>query len=533
MKAYLTAFILLAAVVSAEHPSNGQIKRSIQDFDFIMDSNPWLTSSNAAGLHTLQTDRTSVVNVLFNKENGGFMGTDESADMFNAGVSTESFVRISPKISFSGKMSYSYNYGKDMGGNILMFPSYNPLNFVENTDTTQGVKIRELYQIAGGISYKFNEKWAIGANVDYISGNQAKRKDPRYQSMWMDIDLSAGARFAPGKNFALGLNGIYRKTLEYLKGGIYGTTDKQYFTFVDYGSFYGKREFLESNNGYILKSEQRPIFNNFYGGSVQIETGDRIKLVNELTFLIRDGYFGRKASSFVTYFENSGYVASYEGNLLIRKGNNLHKVYLEGSYEKMSNFENSYRYLNNPGEATVVEYYAQKQVLDKNIVNGNIGYRGYLGIDNLRPSWEYGIDATGSYTGSETTIYPYYRLQTIATVSVDISGLKNIISGKNIYTIGLNAIYGMGFGTKNEDGSYASTSSDAPRSSDTNLNWDFEYKTAGRVTGQICFRYTRLFSDKFSGFINIADSYTQALQKPEFMPESYRNIFTLTLGCSF
>ena len=101
-------------------------QRNLYDFSFIQDANPWLTSSNAAGLGTLQVDRTSIVEAEFNKEDGGLIPVEGSDNSWLAGAQTESFVKISDRIAFHGKLSYSYFHGNNMGGHYLMDPSYNP-----------------------------------------------------------------------------------------------------------------------------------------------------------------------------------------------------------------------------------------------------------------------------------------------------------------------------------------------------------------------------------------------------------------------
>ena len=128
-------------------------------------------------------------------------------------------------VAFYGKLSYSYNSGKDMGGSILMDPSYNPINFYESVDTTGGVKNKEVYHLIGGLSYALKDsRWAIGAKIDYQTGDQAKLKDPRYLNVWMDLGTSVGTRFAASEGFSVGLNLEYRRTLETTSSKVYGVS---------------------------------------------------------------------------------------------------------------------------------------------------------------------------------------------------------------------------------------------------------------------------------------------------------------------
>lgn len=534
MKHYMTAITLLVAVISMTGLSaQEKPNRSIYDFGFVKSTNPWLTSSNMSGLHTLQAERTSIVEAGFRKEDGGFISLTESPDAARAGIFTESFVRISDRIAFYGLLSYDFFHGKEMGGQVLMDPSFNPVNFVEEPDTTKGVKQRELYHIIGGISYKFNDKWSIGFLADYEAGNQAKRKDPRFQNIWMDMNFSFGGRFAPSECVSIGINAIYQKTLENMTGKLFGVTDKQYFTFVDYGLFLGKKESQNEKDGYLTNSDGLPILNHIYGGSLQIEAGRNTKILNELTFLMRSGRYGHNAASKIKYFENSGMTASYKGTLVIPKSDNLHKIGLEVSYSQLSNVENNYRQSSIPGEQTIVEYFGQKDILDRDRVEAEISYSGHLRIKNMRPVWSFGLKARGLYENTTATIYPYYRKQDITSITADIFGRKNFFTGKNIFTLGLDAGFLTGFGTPKEDGILASASAGAPKSADGALNRDYEYKTASRISAELGLRYTRLFKKNIAGYIEVSDRYINTLASPEFLAQSYRNIFRISVGCSF
>lgn len=162
------------------------------DMEFVKMTNPWLVSSNMSGLFLMPVDRISIAGAGFHKENGGLVSSDMSDDSYGAGVSTESFVKVSDKLSFYGKLSYDYFHGKNMGGSVFTDAFHSPLNIVEYSDTTAGVKNKEDYNIAGGLSLRLGKKLSIGVKADYLTGNYAKRKDPRFSNSVMNLDLGAG-----------------------------------------------------------------------------------------------------------------------------------------------------------------------------------------------------------------------------------------------------------------------------------------------------------------------------------------------------
>lgn len=522
---------LLPVVLSAEEGTGLQYR----DFYFVRSISPWLSSVNAAGLHTLVPGRISVASAGFEKADGALIGTEGSDDSWEAGAFTESYVRVSPKIAFSGRLSYSNFRGRNMGGPVFMDPSYNPVNFYESTDTTTGVKTRELYTLSGGIAYAFDGRWSIGGKVDYQTGNCAKRKDPRFLNSWSDIFLSAGGRFAPSGRFSAGVAFIYRKTLETVTGSIYGTSDKQYYILVDYGGFWGKREQFGSDNGYISTSDSRPMYNSFYGAALQLDFGrsDAVRFFSELSWMKRSGYYGERGSSSVTYTEHSGHVFRYSGVLTAASGRAVHRVSLDLEYSPLKNYENIYRETTVQGQSPVVEYFGKNKVLDRNVAAVSVSYTGYLGVEGFRPEWEYGVLADAERDAFTAVSYPFYRRQSVTQFSGSVYGMKSFFVGDNVFAVGVLAAYSAGTGTENEDGEYAPSTSDLPFSGDTYLHRDFEYRTAGRFSAGLSFRYTRVFGKGVAAYVDVRDLFTHATRDVAYLRGASRNVFTLSIGCFF
>ena len=525
-----TCFILLGLTLSA----SGQEGRGMHDFEYVRSSEPWTTSRNAAGLAAMPLDRNTRAEGNFLKENGGLIGNAGSNNSIEAGAMTESFLKISETIAFYGKISYSYFRGKDMGVSILMDPDYNPINFHESVDTTRGTKNKELYHLIGGISYKFKDsRWSLGAKVDYESGDQAKLKDPRFLNVWTDLDASVGFMYGDRKSFSIGMNLEYRRTIETILGKTYGVSGKQYYTFVDYGGYYGTRELFDGTDGMVTVGNTRPMFNNFFGASVQIEAGRKTKVFNELTYLRRSGYFGNRGTTSVMFTEHGGNILEYRGVLTAGKGSNRHQVGLDLRYEDILNYENVYRYNTQVGEHATVEYLSQNEVLDRMDISARLSYTGYSGVENYRPKWEYGARAGFNSRQSLTTVYPYYRSSGFSNASVEAFGKRSFISGKDIFTIGLEGCFLTGFGTAKSDGILANSTSGAPFSIDTYLYRDFEYRTATRAGGNVTLRYTRLFTKDIAGYIQLSDKFISLLKEPEYLDSGHRNTLTITIGCTF
>lgn len=102
----------LAAALLILFPSfsNAQEKgvSVFKSFDYVKSDNPWLVSPNTASLYTLSVKNISTVNVGMTKSDGSYMDVHESGNAAEAGAYTESYVKVSDRMAFSGKLSYSY-----------------------------------------------------------------------------------------------------------------------------------------------------------------------------------------------------------------------------------------------------------------------------------------------------------------------------------------------------------------------------------------------------------------------------------------
>lgn len=525
LRTLIVCFCFLAAPVAV----CGQEAGAYHDFYFVKETSPYLQLSNPAAVSTF-TGHVSMAELAFRKDNGGLISLEESPDSYKGGAETESYISISDKISFHGKISWSYFSGRDMGGQILMDPSYNPVNFLESDETTIGRKNREEYVLVGDMAYKLSDSWALGCGVEYVSADQTKVKDPRFNSVWMDLGVRAGFTFRPSENSLFGMALVYRNTLEQLRGGIYGTTDKQYFVLTDKGGFYGTLDELAGDYNKIPTTETRPMSNSFYGAAFQLVSGS---LSNELEVLWRDGYYGKQASASATFFKYSGVRAVYRGKLFARTGADLHRASWGLNYELLGNDENLFRFVTPTGENTYVDYTGKNHIMDRHQFAASLGYTWDKGVEEYMPSFTAGVSASGRGYMLSTVLYPFYRNASCVTVSADAFVRKNVKAWKGYFSLQADASFRTGFGNPRDDGAYASTSSTSIKSFDGYLNRQFEYDTAPAAGAALALIYTHRFTDKLAPYVKLSDTFTSLLAAPEYLSGRFRNIATITIGCNF
>ena len=505
------------------------------NYDYIVNTSPWTSSRNASGLVTFKSSHIATANASFEKADGKFIGIEDSADCLNGTTSAASYDSISERLKAFGSISYSYYFGKNMGGPILMDPSYNPISFIESDQTTIGNKSRELYNLKGALSYKLSNNWAIGIDFSYESGLYAKRKDPRYRNSWMNMGVSAGAKFTISEKFSVGLSLIYEKTLEAIDGNLFGNFTTDYFNLIDYGGFYCKKEVFSGDSGYIPQSQKpRNMLNSFYGAAIQLEHSTKKNVFfHEIILKTRSGYYGNEGTSSIVYTNHDGIGLMYKGSALLFNNTNTQKLGLELYWESLDNNENIFRTNTIPGHQTVVEILGSKKVLERNDIHGIVYWHGWSGLNGRKPDWEYKLSAETDLRTQTTTLYPFYRDSKVFFITLKSSLRHNFKWKKNIISPEIGLSFSKGGGNPKKDGTLASSTSGKPISADNYLYKDFEYKTISSASISASLEYTRTINEKLDIYARFSNRYRHCIETPQYLEGRFRNIFTITIGCTF
>lgn len=515
-------FFLTACLSAAGQVQNG-------DFRFKVDTDPVFFVSNPAALSAFR-GHISVAEAAFSKENGGLIALHQSPDSYTAGASTESYVSISDRLSFHGKLRWSYFSGQQMGGPVFIDPDFNPVSFLESSTANLGRKNHETYALTGAMAYRFSDKWSAGLSLDYESADQTKVKDPRFSSILMDMKVKAGLSFRPSERLMLGLALLYRSNIEQLRGGIYGTTEKQYFIYADKGGYYGTMAELTGEYNYVPLNNFRPMNNSFAGFGLQI-AGKSFS--SELELMYRSGFWGTKSSSKPIFFEFSGIVASYKGRFLKRHGDGMHRLALDLDYEMLGNNENIFSYVTPPGQDTRVEYSGSNHILDRHRASAELSYVWYSDLDGYLPRFRAGATVSGKMVSRSTVLYPFTRKSDTESLLAELFADKSIFAGRSVFTVSLSGAFRTGFGTPKEDAVLVPGASSGYISFDDYLYRQFEYDTASALSAGAGFRYSYVVSARLVPYIKVSDNFSAMLHSPEYLSGGTRNVALITLGCSF
>ena len=498
---------------------------------------PWLTSENAAGLTSLSTnDKTSELSLYGGLYSGDMRSYNEAKKGYKWGAKGISYYPILDHIAVWGEVDYSSVIGRDMTGSYFINPAQTPFNLIEFTEENPGDKQLETYHLAGAVGTKFSHKFSGGLKMDYTAANYTKRKDLRHTNSLMDMTVTAGLNYRFTERFTLGANYAYRRRNESLLLSMYGTTDKLYYTLVDYGAFFGKRE-LFSDTGYTKENETKPLFDTYHGGSLQFSwrIGTSWEWFNEISFHMRDGFYGNNSPSTTVYSTHTGKTLTHKGQLAYAGLRSSHTLRIEAKQHKVENRENIYDFRNDEVGINYYVYLGDAEVGTRTEQTITLQYIGRLGIDKGLPRWKLDLKLDYDHREQKAVNYPDYRKQDVAWWQLAASLERNFLHGRNLYTVGVCGGYGSGYGDRFKDGRYniSNEAETLTRTLDMLLMRDYEYHTATHILVGSNMRYTRHRGQKGArGYVNLNYNFCKAFNTT-YLGNAMRHIVSLQIGCNF
>lgn len=498
---------------------------------------PWLTSENAAGLTTMSVDQRASEALMYGELfSGRLHNYNEAEDGYRWGAKGSSFYPASERVAVWGEVDYCNFRGNDMSGSYLFDPSQTPFDLIEFTEENPGNKQLENYHLAGAVGAKLTDRLSGGLMMDYTAANYAKRKDLRHTNSLMDMTVTAGLNYAVGERIVLGVNYAYRRRNESLLLSMYGTTDKLYYTLVNYGAFFGKRE-LFGDSGYTKENESKPLFDSYHGGSLQFSwrIGTSWEWFNEFSFRTRDGYYGDDSPSTIVYSNHDGKAYAYRGQLVFIGAQNSHTWRVEVEQREVDNRENIYDFRNDEVGINYYVYLGESEVGSRTDQAFTLQYTGLLAMEQGLPLWQVGLQADYNRREQKAVNYPDYRKQDISWWLVKASLKRNFKSGRNLYTVGVDLGYGAGSGDRSKDGRYTTSNEveTLTRTLDDLLLRDYEYRTASRLAAGAALRYTRLVGQKgVRGYVELDYDFLKAFDTIS-LGNAQRHVLSLQIGCNF
>ena len=530
------AFIILSLLLLWPSCMSSQVLR---DYSYVVQAEPWLTSTNAAGLTRYASPNIATAELSLSKQEGGLTNYDGSPNvtLWDAGIA--SYYRITSRAVLYGSMSFSSFSGKDMAGSsFIPHDTHRPFDIVEDSLTNLGSKRLDNYLLNGGIGYSLTDAFAIGARVDYTAANYAKYKDLRHQNKLMNLQTTVGILATLQNHICIGANYLYRRNIENVNFSTNGKSDKVYKSLIDYGTFFGRVEQF-GNEGYTDKSREMPFVDERHGFGIQLSTTSMSPLTAYIAFdyAHRHGYYGRKSPYTITYANHEGDQMHLLASVEYKKDSSAcHRLSFSLDHEKLQNAATTCRELKNAAGATYYEYYTPVETADKQWLEGKLDYTLNLDIREELPLWTLKTGIGWMNRRQTSYLYPYYCYQRLSNYELFLQVNRNLIARHGVWSLALGGSFLKGSGQPFSINSFV-----APPILHTSyatmpayLYREYQYLTASQyaVGGQV--KYAFLFpGTKVKTHTRLCIYHRKANETFDYSNGCDRTQITLALGATW
>ena len=463
------------------------------DFDLAIDSTGWRYSNNASQLYTMPINTAGRALVGYEQDWGNSLQYNRGETISGYQVFSEAYYRLSPVAMLYGRASFNGGKETNVVGSAFLNPQEMPFDLTFMDDSNIGDRKIERYNILGAFGYRVTNRLALGAKFDYSATNMARTKDLRHTNRILAMNASAGLSYVFSNNLIVGAHYTYQRYIESILFNIYGTTEQQYFTLINYGAFCGTQELFDSN-GYTTKGSSLPFVENtnHIGFQIDWKIGSSFRLYNELIWSDLSGYYGKTGTSNIQFTEHSGNLFHEQLSLSYTGKRTFQSLTLGLKSRKLENHERLWRTETASSGNSVIKYYGKNLVGEKKLTTLYAEYLLGMGNINNAPTWAIRLGSKMDQREVTGILYPYYRKQNLKLFEQRIHATHQCNLGKVNLMLGLNVAYRSGSGDKAVDGFYVTPSSDAgaPRYQNEFLNREYDYLTANRLAPGIDMRVT-------------------------------------------
>ena len=173
----------------------------------------WRDGRNIAGAAREAPATGQTANALIGAKftSGSFRSPSDGSTLWT-GLAKASAESRYEDLFLTGNFGFELTQGSEMTGSMFTHPGYYPIDVLE---FTPGTKLRQTYDIGGGLAWKNASRWTPGGTVRFQGINYAKRKDLRHTTYRQELEFVPSVAYT-GEGWMVGLSYIFGKTSEFI-----------------------------------------------------------------------------------------------------------------------------------------------------------------------------------------------------------------------------------------------------------------------------------------------------------------------------
>lgn len=189
---------------------------------------------NPASLSLVDTLKVAYASAGITYKGGDFRSQNDPSWSLGERLEAQSTLHRG-RVSMKGAFLFSNLDSWNQCGSMLIANDAYPVGIYE---FTPGRKTHQSYGVSGLVGYQPIDGLRIGAGLDFLSENLAKRKDLRHSNYYLDLRATAGAVYSFNSTISLGLQYEYYKNYQCAEAEVIGQISGLK-AFLDKGLGYG------------------------------------------------------------------------------------------------------------------------------------------------------------------------------------------------------------------------------------------------------------------------------------------------------
>lgn len=290
-------FVLLAGLSAQQAESKADTLtaeaasgiNSVRTHELMPVFNPWLISSNPAGLIFNPELQTGRLHLSYHNSEGDYKRAQEGNELQRFSGSTDSYRKLG-KSWVHGGFSYNKSFEKGCNYTLLNDPYRGSPYLLIDTMARNDIYDREYFSFEGELATPLTPWLTWGAGVAMKTGLSSQDRDPRPRNKVVNLDLASGLVLGKEK-LSLGVNFLYAYYNEDIEVDIVEENTQHAF-FQLHG--------FERHYSHVAASFNRLYKRSTWGGAAQLSyQGSMLKLVagGDYRVLEETADDGRKAAN--------------------------------------------------------------------------------------------------------------------------------------------------------------------------------------------------------------------------------------------
>lgn len=241
----------------------------------VFSQSPWRQGRNIAGVACSSSDEGQEASAEIGAKytSGNFRSPSQGKTLLTGEAKAEGEARYKDLL-LQGNFGFTLVRGTEMMGSMFTEPGYYPIDVLE---FTPGIKVRQCYDIGGGLAWKNDSRWTLGSTVRFRGVNYAKRKDLRHTTYRQEVEAAPSLLYQ-GEGWMAGVSFVFEKTSEFISAEQVGQAKAEsYYAFLDKGIRYGIQQVWDGSGTHLKEAgvERFPVKEYTHGIAVQASLGTR------------------------------------------------------------------------------------------------------------------------------------------------------------------------------------------------------------------------------------------------------------------